>query len=310
LDESASSESVETIIEKLRMRNGEYLTNAALLVFGREIDRWFSGAFIKVGFFETDADLTYQDEVHGPLLEQADKTLELVYFKYWKAKITYEGIRRVERYPFPRAATREALLNAIVHKDYSSGVPIQIKVYDDRLYISNVSRLPESWTVRDLLGNHSSRPFNPSIAHVFYLAGFIESWGRGIEKIFETCKNDGIFQPEYTVHPTDIMIKFSAPEDRIIRRGSQRVMDKVIDRVIDKVIEKVNDRVNDKVNDREMEKEFLVFEAISQHPDYTVSELALALSVSRKTISKYLKTLKEKGRIRRRGSDRKGYWEV
>jgi ATP-dependent DNA helicase RecG len=83
-------------------------------VFGKDIDRWFTGAFVKVGFFENEADLIYQDEVHGPLLTLADKTLDLVYFKYLKAKISYQGIRRVERYPFPEEALREALLNAIV----------------------------------------------------------------------------------------------------------------------------------------------------------------------------------------------------
>lgn len=219
LDESASSESVESIIEKLGMRNGEYLTNAALLVFGKELDRLFTGAYIKVGFFETDADLIYQDVITGPLFTQADKTLDLVYFKYLKAKISYKGVQRIERYPFPEAALREALLNAIVHKDYSSGVPIQISVYDDKIYIANNCRLPESWTAQYLLGKHSSQPFNPSIAHAFYLAGFIESWGRGIEKICNVCNQDGIPQPEYIVHPTDIMVKFTTPEDRVIRRG-------------------------------------------------------------------------------------------
>jgi predicted HTH transcriptional regulator len=55
LDKLATSESTETILEKLRMKNGEYFTNAAVLTFGKDIDRWFTGAFVKVGFFETDA---------------------------------------------------------------------------------------------------------------------------------------------------------------------------------------------------------------------------------------------------------------
>jgi ATP-dependent DNA helicase RecG len=228
LDESASSEPAENIIEKLRMKNGEYLTNAALLVFGKELDRLFTGAYIKVGFFETDADLIYQDIVSGPLLTQAEKTLDLVYFKYLKAKISYKGIQRVERYPFPEAALREALLNAIVHKDYSSGVPIQISVYDDKIYIANNCRLPESWTAQYLLGKHSSQPFNPSIAHAFYLAGFIESWGRGIEKICNTCDQDEIPRPEYVVRSTDIMVKFTAPESRVVRRDPSLKHDELV----------------------------------------------------------------------------------
>lgn len=63
---------------------------------------------------------------------------------------------------------------------------MQISVYDDKLYIANVGRLPETWTLENLMIKHAHRPFNPNIAHTFYLAGFIESWGRGIEKICDT----------------------------------------------------------------------------------------------------------------------------
>ncbi|MCM1528064.1 MAG: hypothetical protein NC091_12570 [Bacteroides sp.] len=64
-------------------------------------------------------------------------------------------------------------------------------------------------------------PFNPNIAHTFYLAGFIESCGRGVKKIYESCKANGVPTPEYTVHPKDIMIKFTVPEDRVITLGKR-----------------------------------------------------------------------------------------
>ena len=127
------------------------------------------------------------------------------------------------------AALREALLNALCHKQYQSGIPIQISVYEDKLYIANCGCLPENWTLENLMHKHASSPYNPNIAHVFYLAGFIESWGRGIEKICSTCEKDGVPQPIYTVNPGDIMIEFTAPEDRVIRFG------KVTDRVTEKV---------------------------------------------------------------------------
>jgi ATP-dependent DNA helicase RecG len=73
--------------------------------------------------------------------------LDLLLTKYLKAYISYEGIQRVEKYLFPGNALREALLNAVTHKDYSSGVPIQISVYEDKIYFWNNGRLPENWTV-------------------------------------------------------------------------------------------------------------------------------------------------------------------
>lgn len=77
-----------------------------MLLFGRDPEKWQLGAYIKIGYFETDSDLKYQDEVHGSVLEQVDKAIELVYLKYMKAKITYEGIQRIERYFVPECPSR------------------------------------------------------------------------------------------------------------------------------------------------------------------------------------------------------------
>jgi len=293
IDSSLLDEPKEVLLDRLHLVNGNYLTNAAMLLFSKDPERYQLGAFLKVGYFENDADLLYQDEIHGSLLEQVDKAIELIYLKYMRAKISYEGIQRIERYFVPEAALREALLNAVCHKQYQSGVPIQISVYEDRLYVANVGSLPEDWTLEKLMNKHTSKPYNPNIAYVFYLAGFIESWGRGVEKICTALRAESLPMPEYTVNPGDIMIKFTGPEDRIIR-------------VTDKVTEKVTDQVTDEVSERENELLRLLYE----DPGYTTVQLAEKMSVTRKTIGVYIKSLKEKGLIERIGSDRKGYWKI
>ena len=289
IDKSVLDEPKDVLMEKLHLMNGPYLTNAAMLLFSKDPEKWQLGAYVKIGYFETDADLLYQDEIHGSILEQIDRIVELVYLKYMRAKITYEGMQRIERYFVPEEALREALLNALCHKQYQSGVPIQISVYEDQLYIANCGCLPENWTLENLMNKHASSPYNPNIAHVFYLAGFIESWGRGIEKICSACKKDGVPQPEYTINPGDIMIKFTAPEDRVIR-----------------VTERVTVKVTDKVTDKEQE----LLTLLAEDPGYTMPQLAERLSVSRKTVAARLKKLKEAGLIERIGSDRKGYWKL
>ena len=138
IDQDVLEEPKEVLLEKLHLKNGSYLTNAAMLFFSQDPEKWQLGAYIKIGYFETDADLLYQDEIHGSILEQIDKTVELLYLKYMKAKITYEGMQRIERYFVPEEALREALLNAICHKQYQSGVPIQISVYKKH-YISQLN---------------------------------------------------------------------------------------------------------------------------------------------------------------------------
>ena len=134
---------------------------------------------------------------------------------------------------------------------------------------------------------HASSPYNPNIAHVFYLAGFIESWGRGIEKICSACEKDGVPQPVYTINPGDIMIEFTAPEDRIIRS----------------VTHKVTDRVTEKVTDRLDAKSIQILTLISEDPAYTSTTIAEKLSVSRKTVSQKLKEMKEKDIIERDDRD-------
>ena len=125
------------------------------------------------------SELLYHDEIHGDLFTQASKTLDLLTTKYLKAGIRYEGIQRIETFPVPDDALREAVLNAIIHKDYSSGATIQISVYADKLMVWNPGQLPSNWTVAKLIGKHSSKPFNPDVANAFFRAGEIEAWGQG-----------------------------------------------------------------------------------------------------------------------------------
>ncbi len=293
IDGNVLDEPKDVLMEKLHLKNGGYLTNAAMLLFSSDPERYQTGAFIKIGYFENDAELLYQDEIHGSILEQVDKALELIYLKYMRAKIRYEGVQRIERYFVPEEALREALLNAICHKQYQSGIPVQISVYEDRLYVANIGSLPEDWTLENLMQKHASKPYNPNIAHVFYLAGFIESWGRGIEKICSTLRADHLPMPEYTINPGDVMIKFTGPEDRVIRIGSG-------------LSEKFSDKISDKLTEKERETLALLVE----DPGYTSLQIAEKLKVSRVSITTYLKSLKEKGIIERIGSDRKGYWII
>ncbi len=146
-----------------------------MLLFHPTPENFVTGAYIKIGFFESDSELIFQDEVRGNLFEQVEKTIDLLFTKYIKAIISYEGIHRVETYEYPKDALREALLNAIAHKDYSSGIPIQISVYKDKIMFWNDGQLPENWTVENLLSKHSSKPYNPDIANAFSRVGYIES---------------------------------------------------------------------------------------------------------------------------------------
>ena len=135
MDDADLQESNEGLLDKLRLVEGDYLKRAAALVFHPDPEKYVTGAFIKIAYFKEDANLIFQDEIHGNLFHQVKSAMDLLTTKYLRALISYEEIQRVESLPVPREALREALLNAVVHKAYESLTPIQIAVYDDNLEI-------------------------------------------------------------------------------------------------------------------------------------------------------------------------------
>jgi len=175
------------------------------------------GSYIKVGKFGKGPDLLYQDTVEGSLIYIADRVVDLIYLKYLKAKITYEHDRRVETYPIPRDGVREGIFNALVHNCYMFGSPIQVRINEEELIISNRCILSPGWTVETLTENHESEPYNPHVAGAFYKAGFIENWGRGVQKIWDSCEEMGTPVPEYNLLGTGIRLTFHALESAIIQ---------------------------------------------------------------------------------------------
>ena len=133
IEEDVLTDTNEHLIENLQLKETNYLKRAAILLFHPNPEKFVTGAYIKIGFFQSDDDLKFQDEIHGNIFEQVEKTMDLLFTKYINSSISYEGLNRVEKYDYPKDAVREALLNAVSHKDYSEGVPIQISVYRDKL---------------------------------------------------------------------------------------------------------------------------------------------------------------------------------
>lgn len=208
IEEDILTDTNEHPVENLQLKENDFLKRAAILLFHAEPEKFLTGAYIKIGYFETNDDLKFQDEIHGNLFEQIEKTIDLLFTKYIKAEISYEGINRIEKYEYPRDAVREALLNAIAHKDYSGGTPIQISVYSDKIIFWNEGQLPENWTIENLLIKHPSKAYNPDIANVLFRSGYIESWGRGTLKMIKECELAGLPKPIYFYNMSGFFVEF------------------------------------------------------------------------------------------------------
>jgi ATP-dependent DNA helicase RecG len=309
----------EILLDNLHLLNDDgALTRAAMLAFHRDPEKWVTGAYVKIGYFEnSDSDLRYQDEVHGPLILQADKVVDLVYTKYLKALITYEGIHRVEQYMFHKDAFREIVLNAIVHKDYSGCNPIQISVYPDKIYIWNDGEFPpELNTAAKLFGKHSSKPYNPGLAGVFFKAGLIEAWGRGFDKIIAGCKEYGGQRPNYKISESGVMVLCKAcPKYVELQNSGAGTLEetgrkKRVDGLMKTTPETTPETTTETAQEKIRDSLCRIIAVIKSRPDATMTEIAAETGLSRDGVKWNLSKLKELKKIRRIGYTKGGHWEV
>ena len=116
-------------------------------------------------------------------------------------------------YP-PLALLREAIANAVCHRDYAlGGGSVGLAVYDDRLEVTSTGTLHFGLTPGDLFGPHESRPWNPLIARTFYRRGIIEEWGRGTIKMAELAASAGLPCPEIEESGDCVTVRFRRPDE-------------------------------------------------------------------------------------------------
>lgn len=275
----------EELLHKLGLITDGKLKRAAVLLFYRNPQQFFTGCYVKIGKFGIGSDLQYQDVVEGSLILIADRVVELIYLKYLKAAVSYDKEIRVETYPYAREAVREAVYNALIHCKWEDGIPIQIRIEEEAMYISNACVFPNDWTTENLMKTHNSRPYNPDLANTFFRAGYIEAWGRGIQKICEECDLIGAEIPKYSIVGDDITIKLSAISTN-----------------------RISNRTNDVLKGNAMN--IRVLEIIEEQKDISLSEIADCLGVSYKTIQRAVASLKRAGIVERIGGRRYGHWNV
>ena len=296
MDEADLQDVNEELLDKLRLTENGYLKRAAALIFHPDPERFVTGAYIKIAYFKENANLIFQDEIHGNLFQQVKGTMDLLTTKYLRAIVSYEGIQRVETLPVPREALREALLNAIVHKAYESLTPIQIGVYEDKLEIWNCGTLPEEWTLTNLLGRHRSRPYNPDIANVFFRAGEIEAWGRGIERIITACKKEGFPEPQFDYDGGGLWTTFYFKEE-YTRNATHTSPNKGVFGETDGEI---------KLTERQQ----VVYREIKKDTSHTAKSLARQLELSQRTVEREISFLRNNGFIDKSSKENKSNWVV
>ena len=295
------NDNTEKILTNLNLYDTNHkLKNAAVLLFGKRPSKFFSLCDFRIGRFgRSSADLMFQDSVEGDLIRMSDRVIDILRSKYLISPIHYEGLIRAEPLEIPEDALREVILNAIIHKDYM-GPHIQMKVWNDRVEVWNKGSLPEDWTVETLLKDHDSEPRNRNIANVFYRAGFIENWGRGIDKIRESLKSRGLKDAVFEDFSNGMKVTIFRKTEFISSEGTG--FDVVKSSTTEKTTEK------DKNSTEKTAEKILLL--MKENPKVTTAQLADKTGLSVDGINYNIKKLKKANQISRIGGDKGGFWKV
>jgi len=133
----------ESLLQKLNLYEGKYLKRAAVLLFAKNPQKYFIQSHSKIGKFLSEIDILTSDFIEGNLINQVDLILDILKTKYLKSYISFEGIHRREKLEYPYEALKEAVINALIHRDYANTSNLQIKVYEDKITLTNGALLPE-----------------------------------------------------------------------------------------------------------------------------------------------------------------------
>ena len=313
LPKESVDDSVEKVLKNLEvMTDDDELTLAALLLFGKNPQHYCLNARIKIGRFgHSQAALMNQDLIDGDLIRMADRVMEALDAKYLIRPIHYEGMQRREPMELPEEGLREILYNLEIHKDYN-GPDSLIRVFDDRITFWNQGSLPAGITPESIFRPHDSQPRNRLIANAFYMAGFVEAWGRGYELITEAFTKEGLEVPTIEEEFGGVRVIVKREIFYGIQHGGR--VDPKTGRLIKAGDTKnVTNDVTKKLTERQrVILEMLPFgdiENVTKNERVTTALLAGRFGKDPRTIKRDMKVLQDLGMVTHVGPSNGGYWK-
>ena len=275
------------------------VTRAGVIAFYGDPEEIIPGNYFRIAKIGLDNDIAYDDNTSGPLILQVDRMVELAYQKYMIGlyKIQSDLINRKHYIVYPDTF-RELLLNACIHKEISRCIPVSIRVWNDRVSISNNGKMPpELNSTEKLYEAHESFPINTHLARIFYLAGMIEAWGSGFDKIRKDCERNNACLPEYHTDGNFI----------IMTCRTNDLYDELLDTAgIGRSLCDVSTAYLPSNQIRLMGKQKKVFQYIENNPGRSITELCQGLNMTRPQVKNALKELVAKEKIEHCGANKNG----
>lgn len=313
LPKESVDDPVEKVLKNLEvMTDDGELTLAALLLFGKNPQHYCLNARIKIGRFgHSQAALMNQDLIDGDLIRMADRVMEALDAKYLIRPIHYEGMQRIEPLEIPEDGLREILYNLEIHKDYN-GPDSLIRVFDDRITFWNQGSLPAGITPESIFQPHDSHPRNRLIANAFYMAGFVEAWGRGYELITEAFTKERLEVPTIEEEFGGVRVIVKREIFYGIQQGG-RIDPKTGSLIKAGDTKNVTNDVTKKLTERQrVILEMLPFgdiENVTKNERVTTALLAGRFGKDPRTIKRDMKALQDLGLVTHVGPSNGGYWK-
>lgn len=209
--------SVIDALERLNLIKNNNLTNAAILLFGKRPQKFFLQSKLRCARYKGTTPVDFIDlrVIEGTIVDQVEDAEKFI-LSHIKKAAKIVGFKRLEVLEYPLNALREAIVNAICHRDYASSSDITIGIFDDRIEISNPGTLPEPLTPADLKHKHRSIPRNPLVANAFFMIRNVEQWGEGTNKIVQWCLEHGLREPDFENIAGGFLVSFHGPDDILL----------------------------------------------------------------------------------------------
>lgn len=190
--------SVKEALNRLHLIQNNNFSNVAILLFGKDPQKFFPQVKIKAGRFKDSEGLDFIDLklLEGTIPELREKAMRFV-MEHIKHGVFFDANRRFDKWEYPLRAVEEILNNALAHRDYFSNAEIQLSICDDRIEVWNPGELPSPLTPEDLKRKHKSIPRNKVLADKLFLIKFIEQWGKGTNRIIDEMKQYNLSEPEF-----------------------------------------------------------------------------------------------------------------
>jgi ATP-dependent DNA helicase RecG len=208
----ATGTDVADILDRFKLRRDGRLLDAAVVLFAKDPLPDYPQCHLRLARFKgiDKAEFLDNRQVRGHAFRLLEEGMAFL-LKHLPIAGRFERgrIERIDEPLFPVAALREALVNALCHRDYSlTGGCVSAAIFDDRLEIWSDGTLPFGLTPEDLKRAHRSLPRNPFIVNAFYLRGLVEEWGRGTQMIVNLCVRAGHPEPEFVAEGNAFGVRF------------------------------------------------------------------------------------------------------